>query len=57
MALMIWICGPGLANCLDELKIQRNKQIPFASCDGLATQIKMKQQAQSLVEVSRIDCV
>ena len=44
------ICGPELANCLDEFE-NTEEQTEFHHEEGLATHIKMKQQVQSLVEV------
>ena len=46
------ICGPELVNCLDEFEnTEEQAEFHLHHEGGLATQIKMKQQVQSLVEV------
>ena len=51
-ALRRWmVCGPELANCLDEFEnTEKQTEFHLHHEEGLATQIKMKQQVQSLVE-------
>ena len=54
IALQRWlICGPELANCVSEFKTSVRKTTPptLHHEEGFATQIKMKQQVESLVGV------
>ena len=45
-------CGPVLANCLDEFEnTEEQTEFRLHHQEGLANQIKIKQQVQSLIEV------